>query len=298
MKVGITGASGFLGSALIAQANGRQWSVAAFSRDPDKPIEGADEVRSLGGGEKIDLDGLDALIHLAGEPLVGLWTKEKKRRIRESRVGLTSALVGDIGSLSRSRRPPVLVSASAVGYYGDRGDEWLDEEADVGFGFLAEVCRDWEAAAAKASRLGVRVVTPRLGLVLGKGGLLKRLRPIFRAGLGGPLGKGDQWMSWIHVEDAARVFLECVANDDVTGRVNCAAPNPATNREFTRTYAASLKRKAFLRVPGAALKRLPGGMGRMFLDSQRVAPVVMRAFDYRWLHEDLESALRAIEAET
>lgn len=296
MKVGITGASGFLGTAIIAEANQKHWSVVAFSRDSDREIDGVDEVRSLENREKIDFTGLDAIIHLAGEPIVGLWTKEKKRRIRESRVGLTEDMVECLGKLNRSQRPEVFVSTSAVGYYGDRGDEKLDEEADVGFGFLAEVCRDWEAAAAQAKRLGIRVAMPRLGIVLGREGFLKNLRPIFNSHLGGVLGSGEQYMSWIHIEDAARIFIECVENGGIHGRVNCVAPDPVTNREFTQTYAGVLDRKAFLRTPAFVLKQLPGGMDSMFLDSQRVDPVVMKAFDFEWEHPDLEGALRTVES--
>ena len=243
MRIGITGASGFLGGEILSQAVDKGWKVVAFSRS-DKPIPGAEEVRTLEDREKIDLSELDAVIHLAGEPIVGLWTKEKKRRIHESRVDLTQDLVEAFERISRSRRPSVFVSASAVGFYGDRGDEWLDEESDLGFGFLPEVCRDWERTAEEATRLGVRVVTPRIGIVLGQEGFLKRLRPVFRMGLGGRLGSGKQWMSWIHVQDLAGIFLTCVEETTIHGRVNCVSPEPIQNRDFTRTYAKLLKRSA------------------------------------------------------
>ena len=209
MKIGITGARGFLGQAITAEAKARCWTVVAFSRSADKPVEGTEEVRSLRDREAIDVAGIEAVINLAGEPIPGLWTKEKKRKIRESRIHITADLVEAMKRISRSRRPSVFVSASAIGYYGSRGDEWLDEESDLGFGFLSEVCRDWEAEAGAATKLGVRVVIPRIGLVLGEGGMLKKLRPVFRMGLGGRLGSGQQWMSWIHVEDLAKIFSEC-----------------------------------------------------------------------------------------
>jgi len=297
MKVGITGASGFLGSAIIAEGKRRGWTVVGFSRG-ERLIDGADETRSLADPGNIDLDGLDGLIHLAGEPIAGLWTKDKKRRIHESRVDLTTDLVEAMNRITRTRRPAVFVSASAIGYYGNRADEWLDEESDVGFGFLPAVCRDWESASAGAEKLGVRVVNPRIGLVMGRGGFLKRVRPIFKLGLGGRLGRGNQWMSWIHVEDLARIFAECVENASIHGRVNCVSPSPATNREFTTVYARVLGRPAIFPVPAFLLKRLPGGMGSLFLDSQRVEPVVMQSFDFEWTFPDLESALRDVETKS
>lgn len=295
MKVGITGASGFLGSAIIEEGKRRGWTIVAFSRRVDRPVSGADEMRSLADPGAIDLNDLNAIIHLAGEPIAALWTKDRKRRIHESRVDLTRDLVESIAAVSRTRRPSVLVSASAIGIYGDRGDDWLDEESDVGFGYLAGVCRDWEGASAPTGKLGVRLVNPRIGLVLGREGFLKRLRLIFKLGMGGRLGRGNQWMSWIHLRDLARLFADCVENEKIQGRVNCVAPNPATNREFTTCYARVLRRKAIFPVPAFLLKRLPWGMGHLFLDSQRVDPVVMKSFGFQWEFPDLESALADVE---
>lgn len=294
MKIGITGASGFLGGEILSQAREKSWEVVAFSRSGN-PVEGADETRSLEDRENINLEGLDGVIHLAGEPIVGLWTKDKKRRIRDSRIDLTGDLVQTMAGISRTRRPAVFVCASAVGYYGDRGDEWLDEETDPGFGFLPGLCREWEETAADATRLGVRVVHPRIGLVLGREGLLRRLRPIFRFGLGGRLGSGRQWMSWIHVEDLARLFLTCVEETRLHGRVNCVSPEPVRNREFTQVYASVLRRKAILPAPEWLLKSLPGGMGELFMASQRVDPVVAKAFGFDYSFPRLEEALRDIE---
>ncbi len=296
MRVGITGARGFLGKAIAKEAKRRRWKVVAFSRNSYQDLDDVEEVRSLADPESIDLSGLDAVIHLAGEPVVGWWSKDKKRRIRDSRIDLTSDLVEALASISESERPKVLVSASAIGYYGDRADEELDEEADVGFGFLPEVCRDWEAASNKAERLGIRVVTPRIGVVLGQEGFLSKIRLIFRVGLGGRLSSGSQWMSWIHVGDVAKIFAECVARRAIAGRVNCVAPNPVTNAEFTQVYSRVLRRKALLPVPKFVFNCLPGDMGRIFLESQRVDPVVMKAFGYEWEFSNLESALSDIEA--
>ncbi len=295
MKVGITGASGFLGSAVIEEGKRRGWTIVAFSRRVDRAVFGADEMRSLADPGAVDLNDLNAIVHLAGEPIAAFWTRDRKRRIQESRVDLTRDLVETIAAVSRTRRPSVLVSASAIGIYGDRGDEWLDEESDVGFGYLAGVCRDWERASAPAVGLGVRLVNPRIGLVLGREGFLKRLRLVFKFGLGGRLGRGDQWMSWIHLRDLARLLADCVENEGIQGRVNCVAPNPATNREFTTCYARVLRRKAVFPVPAFVLKRLPWGMGQLFLDSQRVDPVVMKSFGFQWEFPDLESALADVE---
>jgi len=267
----------------------------AFSRCPDRPVAGVDEVRGLEVEGPLDLEGLDAVVHLAGEPIVGLWTAEKRRNILESRSRLTARVVDGIAAIPRSRRPEVLVSASAVGYYGDRGDEWLDEEADLGFGFLPEVCRDWEAAASRAARLGTRVVTPRIGIVLGDGGFLSALRPLFRLGLGGRLGPGTQWMSWIYLSDLARIFAECLASSSLRGRVNCTSPNPVTNHDFTAAYAAALRRPAVFTVPGFALRLLPGGMESLFLDSQRADPVALKAEGFEWDYPELADAIEAAE---
>lgn len=296
MKIGITGASGFLGTAIIEEARSRGWSVVAFSRNPNRAIEGVEELRSLADPESIDLTGIDSIIHLAGEPIVGWWSNEKRRKIYDSRVDLTGDLVDAIEKISRSRRPSAFVSVSAVGFYGNRGNEWLDEESDVGFGFLSEVCRDWELTSRKATKLGLRVVNPRIGIVLGEGGFLKRLRPIFKSGLGGRLGKGTQWMSWIHLKDLAKVFADAAdVESSMRGAVNCVSPRPATNREFTSIYARVLGRKAIIPVPGFVLRWLPGGMSALFLDSQRAEPAALKAHGFEWEFPILEDALREVE---
>ncbi len=288
MRLGVTGASGFLGSAIVKEAVKRGWSVVGFSRNIDSKIEGCEEVRQFSDLEVINLQGLDAVIHLAGESLLGMWTRDKKNRIRSSRIQLTSDIVQEFRDMPRHTRPKTFVSASAVGIYGDRGDVWLDEESDAGFGFLAKVCKDWESAAMEAASLGVRVVTPRLGIVLGKGGgALGQMRRIFNLGLGGRLGSGLQWMSWIHIDDAARAFLECVENKEIRGGVNFVTPRPEPNAVFTDALAGALNRKAIFPVPKFILKSLPGGMHEMFLSSQRVDPVVLKAFGFKWDHEML-----------
>jgi len=298
MKIGVTGASGFLGKAILAEAKKRKWTVVAFSRNEDAPIPNCDEVRSLQDPAQADFTGLDALIHLAGEPVAGRWTKEKKKRIWDSRIDLTTELVKNLENLSESERPKIFVSASGIGIYGDCGDDLLDEESDIGFGFLAKVCRKWEAAAMGAEKLGIRSVCPRIGIVLGReGGIVKAMHTPFRLGLGGHLGSGDQWMSWIHISDAAKVFLFCVEHSSVKGGVNCVAPHPVTNTEFTGVFANTIDRKARFPIPHFVLNKLPHGMGELFLFSQRVDPVILRAFEFKWEYERLDDALRAVFAE-
>ncbi len=298
MKIGVTGASGFLGKAVLAEAKKRKWEVVAFSRNEDVPIIHCDEVRSLLNPAEADLSGLDALIHLAGEPVVGRWTEEKKQRILDSRVDLTTELVKNLENMPENQRPRTFVSASGAGIYGDCGDDLLDEESDIGFGFLAKVCGKWEAAAVGATDLGIRTVRARIGIVIGRdGGIVKAMRTPFRLGLGGRLGAGDQWMSWIHLQDAAKILLFCVEHSAVKGAVNCVAPHPVTNAEFTRVFADSLDRKARFPIPHFLLKRLPNGMSEMFLFSQRIDPVVARAFDFKWEYERLDDALSEVFSE-
>lgn len=295
MRVGITGASGFVGRALVEECARRGWTVTAYSRDTSQSIPGVAAMRPVANLDEIDVSELDAIVNLAGTSIAGLWTQDRRKRIRESRVALTEALVSAMAALPRAQRPGIFVSASAAGYYGDRGDEFLDEESEVGFGFLASVCREWEAASAPAEKLGVRVVNPRLGLVFGPGGLLKRMRPVFKLGLGGRLGNGRQWMPWIHRDDLARLLADCVENCDYRGPVNAVSPHPAPNREFASVYARTLGRRAWLPVPAFVLKLLPGGMGDLFLDSQRVEPVMPRAVGFGWKFPDLATALREVE---
>jgi len=298
MKVGVTGASGFLGRAILAGARKRKWEIIAFSRNPDAPLLHADEVRPLNNPKEADLAGLDALIHLAGEPLMGLWTEKKRDRILESRVNLTQDLVANLGRLPEKARPKALVSASAVGIYGDRGDDLMDDESDIGFGFLANLCRQWESATMGAEQWGIRSICPRLGLVLGRdGGLVQKLEILFRMRLGARLGSGKQWMSWIHVHDAARVFLFCIEHSLVHGPVNCVAPHSATNAEFTQVFARMNHRRAPLVVPRFLLRALPRGMGEMFLFSQKVDPAIMKAYGFTWEYETLEAALQEVFSE-
>ncbi len=294
MRIGITGASGFIGSAIIAKANDDGHTVVGYSRKAGKIIPGTEETRDYSDPEHADYSGLDSIIHLAGESILGIWTEGKKERVMDSRVQGTAALVRGLRDMEPAKRPKSLVCASAVGFYGERGDDVLDEESDRGFGFLAKVVVNWEAAAQKATDdFGLRVAMPRVGFVLGRnGGALPILKPLFKCCLGGKLGSGKQWMPWVHIDDVARIFLKCVTDQSIQGPLNCASPNPVTNKEFTREMGDALHRPAFLPTPAFALKLLPGGMSEMFLNSQRADPEVLRIHEYDWKFPDLGEALR------
>ena len=291
MNIGVTGASGFIGRAIVDLALGRGHEVIAFSRCPEHAIPGC-TMRAFSLERPPDLADCDALVHRAGESIFGLWTSAKRERIRESRVEGTRRVAEAINA--RTRKPEVFVCGSATGFYGGADDYELTETAPPGEGFLAETVRAWEAAAGAAK--GVRTVLLRTSLVLGKkAGALKVMAPLFRAGLGATLGDGRQWMPWIHLEDEARLALFAVENLDVRGPLNAAAPWPVRNAEFTRTLARVLRRPAFLRVPAFAL-RLAGEFSRELLDSKRVLPAAALEHGYGFRFSELEPALRNLLA--
>lgn len=234
------------------------------------------------------------MFHLAGEPVAeGRWTKAKKASIRDSRVEGTRHLVEGLRKLER--RPDVLVSASAVGIYGSRGDEILTESAAPADGFLADVCRAWEAEARAAEDLGIRVVTIRVGLVLGtQGGALAKMLPLFKLCAGGRLGHGRQWMPWIHVDDLAALFQFCAESTQLSGSVNGAAPNPVTNREFTQALASAVGRPALFPAPAFALRLALGEFAEVLLASQRVVPEKAQAAGFQFEHGTIESALAGV----
>jgi uncharacterized protein (TIGR01777 family) len=272
MRVAITGASGFIGSRLVAELRDR-----------------GEEVLALGRGTPPDLSGVDGVVNLAGEPIAQRWTADAKERIRSSRVEGTEALAE---AIARSDpRPRVLVSASAAGYYGDRGRELLDEASQPGDDFLASVCVDWERAADAA---GVRVVKVRTGIVLDRrGGALKTMLPPFRAGLGGPIAGGRQYMPWISLQDIVGIYLAALSNDAWSGPVNAAAPSAVTNRDFSRALGRALKRPSLVPVPGFALSVLFGEMASAVTASQRMVPRRARELGYEFRHAELDDALRA-----
>ena len=239
---------------------------------------------------------LDALVHLAGESLMGLWTKTKRERIWKSRVEFTQGIVRHLGTWNAENRPRVLVCASGAGFYGDRGDDLLDESSPSGAGFLAELCVEWEKAAKDAEQLGMRVVMLRTGMVLGPdGGAFPLLKRVFGFGLGGRLGSGRQWMPWIHVEDAASLILRAVEHDGIRGPINLTAPQAVTNAEFTQTLAQALHRPAFFHAPAFAMRLLLRGMAdEMLLGSQRVNPRVATDSGYTFAHPNLQGALQVL----
>jgi len=300
MRVAITGATGFIGRRLVDRLLADRHEVVALTRDPTRARatlpRAARAVRwdpSAGTVDATALRDLDAVVHLAGESVAGgRWTAARKAAIRDSRVLGTDALVRALTAAPAGARPRALVAASAIGIYGDRGDVELDERAPPGDDFLAEVCSAWEAAARGAADLGVRVAIVRIGIVLGRdGGALGRMLPLFRLGLGGRLGSGRQWMSWIHVDDLVALFVSALADDAVTGVLNGVAPRPVTNAEFTRRLAAALARPAILPAPAFALRLALGEMATLLLASQRVVANSALARGFRFEHADLTSAL-------
>jgi uncharacterized protein len=294
MKCVISGGTGFIGQRIVDALLGKGHYVGVWSRRPG--IEKRNGVQSFlwdplaGEPQEDSLNRMDAVIHLAGEPVAQRWNAEVKRRIRESRVLGTRRLVETIGRVQH--KPTVLVCASATGFYGDRGDEVLTESSTPGSGFLAEVCGEWEAEAERAREFGLRVVKLRIGFVLGKdGGALGTIAPAFRAFVGGRLGSGKQWMPWIHAADVAGMFVHAVENE-IAGVWNATSPNPVTNASFTREMGATLHRPTLFPVPPVALRLAFGEFGRPMLDSARVIPeeAMKASFDFRF--PQLGAALR------
>lgn len=246
--------------------------------------------RTSNGG--LDLSNLDVVINLAGETVAQRWTEGSKRRIRESRIELTERIVEAMESLPESERPKVLLNASAIGYYGPGGEEELTEDRVAGSDYLAQLCVDWEAAALGACDLGVRVVLLRTSFVIGKGGdAWERMEKVFRAGVGGKLGDGSQWMPWIHLEDEVHAILWLMDEEEIQGPVNLVAPEPVRNLEWTRMLARQLGRPAFFPVPGFALKVAMGGFGAHLLASAKVVPERLEKLGYPFRFPTLESAL-------
>ena len=295
MKILVTGSSGLVGSALVRQLTaGGHFVVRLVRGEPQR--ERGDVVWDAVTGrlERNRLEKIDAVVHLAGEPILGVCTEAKKKRIHRSRVQATEFLMEALAGLMY--KPRVILSASAVGVYGDRGDEWLNEAAPPGDGFLPLLCREWERATDLAANTGIRVINARIGIVLSPhGGALKAMLPIFRAGLGGKLGNGRQYMSWIAMDDLTAALQFALEDERFTGAVNFVAPEPVTNAEFTKALAGELNRPAFLPVPGFVLKCLPGGQGReTFLASQRVEPYKLRRAGFHFEFPGVEAALHHV----
>ncbi len=296
MRILLSGASGLIGSSLLPSLTARGNEVSRLVRAASKTREGEiawDPPRATIDGAS--LEGFGAVVHLAGENIAaGRWTAEKKRRILESRRNGTRLLAD---ALSRLSRPPrVLVSASAVGYYGDRGDEKLHEESKPGKGFLSEVCIAWEEATKPALLKGIRVVRLRIGMVLSAaGGALEQMLRPFRLGLGGRIGRGRQYMSWIAVDDLVGAIIQSIENERLEGAVNAVAPTPVTNLEFAKTLGQVVSRPALLPAPALALRVLFGEMAEeLLLASTRVEPARLLSSGYRFSYPELEGALRHI----
>jgi len=292
-KILISGSSGLIGSTLIPALKSGGYDITCLVRgtasrrdqvqwDPAQPLVPE------------SVSGFDAVVHLAGESIVGRWTKAKKRRIRESRVQGTRRLAEALALAPQ--RPRLLISASAIGYYGDRGEETLREDSASGSGFLPEVCREWEDATEPAAKAGTRTVQMRFGLVLSaRGGALQKMLLPFRMGIGGNMGNGRQWWSWIDIDDLVGAVLHVIKTETLRGPVNVVGPNPVTNAEFTKTLASVVSRPAIFPMPAFAARLVFGQMGdELLLASQRVEPAKLAASGYVFQKPDLRLALSAI----
>jgi uncharacterized protein len=296
MRVTVTGATGVIGRALVGELVQRGDEVTALSRDP--ATAGLD-AETLGWPDPKKerppagaLHGRDAVVHLLGENLAQRWSDEAKREIQESRVLATRNLVAALNALPEAERPRTLVSQSAVGWYGPRGAERIDEDQPGAGDFLAGVVRDWEAEAQKAE--GMRVVLTRTGVVLSPhGGALAKMLPFFKLGIGGPVAGGKQYVPWVHMDDVVGAILFCLDTEAASGPVNVTAPEPATNKDLSKTLGRVLRRPAFAPVPALAVKALYGEMATIVTTGQRVVPGQLMELGYEFKRPDLEEAVRA-----
>lgn len=295
MRALVTGATGFVGRKLLERLE----QPVVLSRDAERAkrslphgvcVYAWDSMREPAPAAAFA--GVDTVIHLAGDPVAeGRWNDEKRRRIRESRTIGTANLVRGIAA--SATKPATLVSASAIGYYGSRGDETLDESASAGSDFLAQVCIEWEREAAAAEALGLRTAMARIGIVLGDGGALKKMLLPFKLGLGGRLGAGKQWMSWVHVDDVVGMLLQVAGDATLRGPFNCVGPKPVTNAEFTKAVGRAVRRPTIFPVPPIALKLAVGDFAEVLLASQRCVPKKMLAAGYTFKYPTVDSAMTA-----
>ena len=299
MRVLVTGATGFVGQRLCEALSSRGDTVIALSRDADAAKQKVPAIEAAYSwnpnsepAPAESLAGVDAVVHLAGEAVVGRWTETKKNAIRDSRVNGTRNLVAGIARADS--KPPVMVSASAVGFYGDRGDEELTEQSAPGDDFLADTSVAWEEEARKVEPLGVRLALVRIGVVLGPGGgALGAMLTPFKLGVGGPLGSGRQWWSWIHRDDLVGLILHLI-DSDLSGAFNGTAPTPSRQKDFAKTLGRVLRRPAFMPLPAFQLKILMGGFATELLSSKKVLPQATVESGYQFQHPELEAALRNV----
>ena len=296
MKVLVTGGTGFIGQALVRTRLSKGDEVTCLSRNPLKVKRAfGDSVRAVSSLDQLNGFEFGAVINLAGEPIAdGRWSDQRKKRIRQSRVEFTEELVRWIAA--QPAKPSVLVSGSAIGYYGShRGDVELSEQGHVISGFTHSLCADWEARAARAEMLGVRVCQIRTGVVMGHGGgALKKMLPPFRLGLGGPVGHGQQWMSWVHLADEVRAIEFLLEHDTLQGAFNLTAPHAVRNREFSRELARVLKRPAVLPLPGWVVGLMLGEGAELLLEGQRVYPHRLLEAGFQFVYPELPAALEEI----
>jgi uncharacterized protein (TIGR01777 family) len=287
MRIAVTGASGMVGRALVGALRGRGDEVTELSRSTNWPDPKATPA---------PLDALrahDGVVHLLGEQIAQRWSDEAKREIRDSRILGTRNLVDAIGALQEGERPRTLISQSGAGYYGHLGDEIVDESAPPGHDFLARVTVDWEAEALRAEQLGVRVVLNRTGVVLAsEGGALAKMLPFFKAGVGGPVAGGKQWVPWVHLDDVVGAILFELDTDAAAGPVNVTVPEPVTNKDLSKALGRVLRRPAIAPVPALAVKALYGEMAEIVTTGQRAVPARLTQLGYRFRQPGLEAALR------
>ena len=306
MKIVVTGATGFVGTKLVERLQAAGDRIVVLARNSQKasnlfpqssfPNVEVVSYNPLQLGDWADtVSGSDAVINLAGEPLAGVrWTEQRKQDIRNSRILTTKVLVEAIAKAEV--KPQVLISGSAIGYYGTSPDKTFDEYSDAGDDFLANVSKDWESAADAVTALGVRLVKLRTGIVLGLGGAISKMLPIFQLGGGGKIGSGKQWFSWIHRDDLVGLIIYALKNSQVTGAFNATAPQPVTNETFTIAFAKAIKRPAFLPVPAAALILIFGEGATVLLDGQRVVPHKAEINKFAFKYPNIDSALTQIFA--
>ncbi len=297
MHVVVTGSSGLVGSILVDGLTRDRHRVTILTRGESKPAGQINQVRWDPGADSLDLSVVgnpDAIVHLGGVGIAARrWSPQHKAAIRNSRVRGTRLI--SKAAAAMPVKPPVLIVASAMGYYGDRGEETLTEESEPGEGFLAETAVEWERAADPARDAGIRVVHARFGNILGRdGGMVPRLKWIYRSGLGGPIGSGRQWWPWIAVEDAARAIRFAIENEQISGPVNVVAPEPSRQKQFAKEMARALRRPAFMPLPAWAARLVVGELSVELLSSQRMVPEVLQNHGFTWLGPDLQTVFHHI----